>query len=69
MILFGGADISIRYDSEREVYLASVHIGNYSKLAVDPDPVRALGLAMLLQAGYTEEKLQAELQKKENRIV
>jgi hypothetical protein len=61
MLLLDGATISIRYDSEAKKYTATAAIGSYSKTAIASDPVEAIGLACMLQAGYTESKLKKEL--------
>lgn len=63
MQLLTGADISIRFDTEHQVFVVVIGVGhNYTEF-VDKDPVQALGVACLLQAGYTPEKLKAELSK------
>lgn len=62
MILLSGANISIVRDGKE--YVAIVQVGYTSKTAAAADPVRALGLAIMLQAGYTENSLKKELQPK-----
>jgi hypothetical protein len=63
MQLLNGADISIRFDPEHQVFIVVLGVGhNYTEF-VDKDPVQALGVACLLQAGYTPEKLKNELSK------
>lgn len=55
MILLTGANISIRQENGK--YIAVVYVGNTSKTVTADDPARALGLAVILQAGYTENRL------------
>ena len=61
MQLLTGADISIRFDPERGKYTAYVQGGYTHKEAQSDDPIKALGLAIMPQAGYTENKLKKEL--------
>jgi hypothetical protein len=63
MQLLTGCDITIRFDPEKGVYIARVFVGSTSKEATAKDPVKALGLAAMLQAGFTENTLKAELTK------
>lgn len=60
MILLSGADISIRQEGNK--FIALVIVGNTHKEVTADDPVRALGLAVMLQAGYTENRLKKTLQ-------
>jgi hypothetical protein len=61
--LLNGADITIRYDADDKLYIAHASTGTVSGYvpAAAKDPVRALGLAIMLSAGYTEETLKQEL--------
>lgn len=59
MILLSGADISIRQEGSK--YIALVQVGFTSKEVTADDPIRALGLAVMLQAGFTENKLKKTL--------
>ena len=61
MELLTGSDIAIRYDHETRKYTAYVQVGYTHKEAQSDDPIKALGLAVMLQAGYTENKLKKEL--------
>ncbi len=61
MILLCGSDISIR--QERNKYIAVVIVGDTHKEVTADDPVRALGLAIIAQAGYTENEIKKELYK------
>jgi hypothetical protein len=61
MQLLTGADISIRFDPEKGRYIARVTVGYTHQEAIADDPVKALGLAVMLKAGYTENKLKKEL--------
>jgi hypothetical protein len=65
MILLSGAEITIRHfkDGEEIFYMASVYVGSTSEYATDKDPAKAIGKAILKQAGYTGGKLKAELEK------
>lgn len=62
MILLSGADISIRQEGSK--YIALVQVGFTSKTATTDDPIRALGLAVMLQAGFTENMLKQALAEK-----
>lgn len=64
MILLSGADISIRKEGDK--YIAFVYVGMSHKEAIASDPVRALGLAVMLQAGFTENRLKKELEGKDS---
>lgn len=57
-----GADIVIREEKPGE-YTAIAMVGNYHKTAMSKDLIRAIGIAVLLQAGYTEQGLKKELSK------
>lgn len=59
MNLLSGADISIRQENGK--YIALVSVGYSHKEVTADDPVRALGLAVMLQAGFTENRLKKEL--------
>jgi hypothetical protein len=61
MQLLSGAEITITFDPEAGHYIAFVYVGATHKMCVASNPVRALGMAILLQAGYTEGSLKAEL--------
>ena len=61
MQLLTGADISIRFDPEKGRYIARVTVGYNHQEAIADDPLKALGLAVMLKAGYTENKLKKEL--------
>lgn len=61
MQLLNGADISIRFDNDHKVYVVVVAVGPTNTEMVDPDPVRALGVAIMLQSGFTPENLKVEL--------
>lgn len=61
MNLLSGADLTIRFDWDKKLYIANVHVGGTHKQAMAKDPVQALGLAVMLQAGFTENSLKAEL--------
>lgn len=61
MNLLSGADISIRLDQEKGLYVATVMVGFTSKVATADNPVEALGKVIMLQAGYTEGTLHNEL--------
>jgi hypothetical protein len=61
MLLLSGADVSIRFDLKNKVYIATAGIGLHSMQAITKDPVQALGLAVMLQAGFTKKNLKAEL--------
>jgi hypothetical protein len=61
MQLLSGADISIRFDKDRDLYVVVVMVGFHSTEFVDKDPVQALGVSLLLQAGFTPKKLHYEL--------
>ena len=61
MQLLTGADISIRFDPEKGRDIARVTVGYTHKEAIADDPVKAVGLAVMLQAGYTENKLKKVL--------
>jgi hypothetical protein len=63
MQLLTGADITIRFDPDKKVYIAHVFVGSTSTEAIAKDPVKALGLAVMLQGGFTEDTLKAELTK------
>jgi hypothetical protein len=54
-----GADISIKREGDR--YIAVVQVGATSKTAIATDPATALGLAVILQAGFTENGLKRRL--------
>lgn len=62
MILLSGANIYLREEDGQ--YIAAVSVGYTSKEVTAADPIRALGLAIMLQAGYTENSLKKELQPK-----
>ncbi len=59
MVLLIGANISVRQENDKFIAVASV--GNLRKEVTASDPVRAVGLAVMLQAGYTENQLKKEL--------
>ena len=59
MDLLSGADIAIVKEGEK--YIAFVYVGVAHKEAIAADPVRALGLAVMLQAGLTENELKKAL--------
>jgi hypothetical protein len=61
MQLISGADISIRFDNDHKIYVVVVAVGPTNTEMVDPDPVKALGVAIMLQAGFTPKNLKAEL--------
>lgn len=61
MILLSGADISIRQENGK--YIAVVGVGYSHKEVTAEDPIKALGLAVMLQAGYTENRLKKALEK------
>lgn len=59
--LLEGATISIVQDQGSK-FTATVSLGPFnSKTATAADPVKALGLAVMLQAGFTENTLKAAL--------
>lgn len=60
--LLDGATITVMQDPPGK-FTATVIVGYTSKRATADDPVKALGLAVLLQAGFTESKLKAALLK------
>lgn len=55
MILLNGADISIRKEGSK--YIAFVYVGFTHIHAISSDPVKAIGLAVMLKAGFTESSL------------
>lgn len=65
MRLLTGADISIGRETNGK-YTAVVSVGYASKEATADDPARALGMAVLLQAGFTENGIKKELGEKKN---
>lgn len=62
MMLLTGANISIR--QEKGKYIAVIYVGNTHHEVIADDPIRAVGLAVILQAGFTEGKLKKELETK-----
>lgn len=63
MILLSGAEITVRHfkDGEEIFYVAFVYVGANHTEATDKDPARAIGKAIMKQAGYTTSKLKKEL--------
>jgi len=61
MELLTGCDISIHFDEYYQVYVAVVGVGRTSQEFADPDPVKALGVAIMLQARLTPDNLLKEL--------
>jgi hypothetical protein len=64
MQLLSGADISIRFDQDHMVYVVVVGVGPTHTEMVDRDPVVALGVAIMLQSGFTPKNLIHELEKR-----
>lgn len=59
MILLKGAEVSIRKEDNK--YIAFVYIGFTHTEAVSTDPAKAIGLAVMKQAGFTQSSLLAAL--------
>lgn len=57
IMLLDGASICVRYNEDAKEWTATAMIGYTSIDATDIDPVRAIGLAVMLKAGYTENTL------------
>ena len=59
--LLEGATLSVVQEGPRK-FTATVSLGPFNrKEATAADPVKALGLAVMLQAGFTEDTLKAAL--------
>lgn len=61
MILLSGADISISRD-EDWIWTARVSVGYGHATATHQDPIQAIGLACLMQAGVTTMDLDREVE-------
>lgn len=61
MQLITGCDITIRYSPETKRYIAFIYVGPTHHEGIAADPVRAIGLAVMQQAGFTAATLKAEL--------
>lgn len=64
MELLTGANISVRYDEERKLFIAFCGVGFTSKECSSKDLVSAVGMAVILQAGMTEKGLKKKLEGK-----
>ncbi len=61
MDILTGANVNVRYDQDYNLFVVVINVGPTYTEYVDQDPVKALGVACLLQAGFTPGNLKNRL--------